>query len=215
MSIINDALKKLQNNISHKNNKPVSHPASPQAPLTAAQQAGFQPIPSSEAQSTMSSEITELQPPTLIHAKTKESHLVYIIGLLCLMIGLFAPIVNKQSVIGMLIKKLPKHAMKPARATTRAVATPTTQQAQQESPKSIIDNIKAMASPSPTPAPVSRGRIILNGIMARGKQNLALIDGQVYEQGEEIDGVKIVKINPNNIVILENGTERTIKVAGY
>lgn len=213
MSIINDALKKLQNEISHSHNKP----ANAQAPLTAAQQAGFQPVPSPETQSAMSSEVTELQPPTPLPAKVKESSLVYILGVLCLMIGLFAPIVNKQSVIGMLIERLPKHSkISLPHPKVRTAAPAPAKEKRQETPRSLIDNIKSMASPKPAAAPSSsRSRIIVNGIMARGKQNLALIDGQVYEQGEEVDGVKIIKINPNSIVVLEDGVERTVKVAGY
>ncbi|GEM_PF-2105224 len=216
MSIINDALKKLQNDISPA--KPAAdQSAAQQQPqqLTPAQQAGFQPIPSPGAQQTVSSQTTDQQPSAPTAPKGKESRIVYILGILCLMIGLFAPIVNKQSVVGMLIERWPKHTKtRPARQKTVHPAIPAlVQTPPQKTPRSLIDNIKAMASPTPTAS--LKGQILLNGIMARGKQNLALIDGQVYEQGEEINGVKIIKINPSSIVVLENGAERTIKVAGY
>ena len=217
MSIINDALKKLQNDISSTTAKPAADQnAASQTHLTPAQQAGFQPIPSPGELQTVPSQTTEQQPPAPTAAKSKESRIVYILGILCLMIGLFAPIVNKQSVIGMLIERWPKQTKsKVARPVARpAVVRAPGAPSQQETPRSLIDNIKAMASPAPTPTASSKGRITVNGIMARGKQNLALIDGQVYEEGEEIDGVKLIKITPNSIVVLENGAERTIKVAG-
>ena len=63
-----------------------------------------------------------------------------------------------------------------------------------------------MANP---PAP-----IILNihGVMSNGSNNLVLINDQVYQEGDEVDGAKIVKINLNSITVINNGVEQTIPV---
>ncbi len=107
MSIINEALKKLQNQISHTH--PHAKPSSEQTAvqqqpteLTAAQQAGFQPVPETSVQVSQPAAEPSVQKP-------KGSRLVIILGILCLLTALFAPVVNKQSVMGMLLAKLPKN----------------------------------------------------------------------------------------------------------
>ena len=48
--------------------------------------------------------------------------------------------------------------------------------------------------------------------MADDRGNLVLINDQVYQEGDEIDGAKITKINLNSITIINNGKEETISV---
>jgi len=52
----------------------------------------------------------------------------------------------------------------------------------------------------------------IHGIMSNGTGNLVLINDQVYQEGDEVDGTKIVKINLNSITVINNGTEQTINV---
>jgi hypothetical protein len=59
------------------------------------------------------------------------------------------------------------------------------------------------------PAPVT---LNIHGIMANATGNLVLINDQVYQEGDVVDGAKIVKINLNSITVINNGTEQTIPV---
>lgn len=214
MSIINEALKKLQNQISHSNPKISSEPSviqPQQTELTAAQQAGFQPIPEPASAQPLQSA------PQPSGQRAKESRLVLILGILCLLTALFAPVVNKQSVMGMLLAKLPKNInfpkiqkpQTPAAALAASVPQP---EKRQEPIQKIIQTFTAPAAAKSSANPPSR--LSINGVMTHGTQNLVLIDGQVYEEGEEVDGVKIIKITSKGATVLENGTERFIKVLG-
>ena len=212
MSIINDALKKLQNQITHSNPQPANGSMhSAQAELTPAQKAGFQPVPSNDTQHV--SAVTAPQSSQ----NNKESRLVLILGILCLIIGLFVPVVNKQSLIVVLISQLPKEAKSskamPTKTSAVTVATVTPQPERKKEPiNALIKNLTAPASkPSSSK---NQSRIIINGTMTRGEQNLALIDGQIYEEGDEVDGVKLIKITPKGVTVLENGEERTVKILG-
>ncbi len=68
---------------------------------------------------------------------------------------------------------------------------------------------KSKNSTAGKPAPVTFN---IHGIMANGTGNLALINDQVYEAGDMIDGAKITKINLDSITIINNGEEQTIPV---
>lgn len=212
MSIINDALKKLQAQISNSNPSALEgRNAGQSTPLTAAQQAGFEPVAS-----LYSSPKPSQQRPT---EKTGESKLVIILGLPCLLTALFAPIVNKQSVMSMLLAKIPKKT----NTITIAQSIPTTLNtapvvhtaAEPEKKQEPIQQIvKKLTAPISKPQANAPSRLIINGIMTHGEKNLALIDGQVYEEGDEVDGIKLLKITPKGVTVLENGIERPVKVMG-
>ena len=222
MSIINEALKKLQNQITHTypHAKPSSEQTAVQqqpAELTAAQQAGFQPIP--ETSSVQAAQPASERPVQ----KANGSRLVIILGILCLLTALFAPVVNKQSVMGMLLAKLPKNIsislpktqnIKPQTPAEAIAVAATEQEKKPESIQKIIQNLTAPAAAISKSATAPSSRIIVNGVMTHGAENLVLIDGQVYEEGDEVDGVKILKITSKGITVLENGAERFIKVMG-
>lgn len=212
MSIINDALKKLQAQIAH------SHPSafdgqngSPSKPLTAAHQAGFEPVAS-----LYSSTKPSQQKPA---ERTSESKLVIILGLLCLLTALFAPVVNKQSVMSMLLAKIPKKTNAiatvqsiPTTLNTAPVVHTTTEPERKQEP--IRQIVKKLTAPISKPQANTPSRLIVNGIMTHGEKNLALIDGQIYEEGDEVDGIKLLKITPKGVIVLENGIERPVKVLG-
>jgi hypothetical protein len=52
----------------------------------------------------------------------------------------------------------------------------------------------------------------INGVMSSGPNNLALINGHVYQEGDEVDGTKIVKISFDAITVINNGKEEIIRV---
>jgi hypothetical protein len=63
-------------------------------------------------------------------------------------------------------------------------------------------------------APAAPMTLNIHGIMSNASGNLALINDQVYQEGDEVDGAKIIKINLNSITVNINGIEKTILVKG-
>ena len=63
-------------------------------------------------------------------------------------------------------------------------------------------------------SPASNAPIVLNiqGVMENNGRTVALIDDKIYEAGDEIAGIKILSIDVEAITVLRNGTEETIRV---
>lgn len=61
----------------------------------------------------------------------------------------------------------------------------------------------------PSQAPIT---LDVHGIMANTTGNLALINDQVYQEGDSVGGAKIIKIDLNSITVNINGTDETIHV---
>lgn len=75
------------------------------------------------------------------------------------------------------------------------------------------------AAPATTPVPAIAQTevptsVILNvqGLMTNNGATVALINGKIYEQGSEINGIKILAIEGNSITVLRDGKEETIRV---
>ncbi len=228
MSIINDALKKLQNQIGHSTPQASELNTNvAQEELIPAQKAGFQPAEVQKQVNEMSESHQKQKP------KQNESHLVIVLGILCLLIGLFVPIVKKQSVVLVLANQVSSQWNQFKQSKQK-------QQFKQTNPSkpvavAAVAAVPKMATPAPAPrqkpartiaentAPAATikkssnktpSRLIINGIMTKGEQNLALVDGQIYEEGDMVDGVKILKITTKGVTIIEDGEERTIKIMG-
>ena len=54
--------------------------------------------------------------------------------------------------------------------------------------------------------------LAINGVMASQGHNIALINGNIYQEGDEISGIKIVRIAVDAVTILRNGKEETVEV---
>lgn len=242
MSIINDALKKLQNQIDDNGSPNSSLTAlAEKNESTANQQEGFRSTMTEEPISTP--EKTAQKPEQKPPRAPKESHLEIILMILCLLTGLFLPIFNKQSIVSVayqeIIQLSKRFQARPAFKLNQTVnaklsttdefpnamakASNTAVQLPHVEEKTIppVETVSASApSPSVSPSPAKpvraqgQSRLIINGIMTQGEKNLVLIDGQIYEEGDSVDGVKILKITPKGVNILENGEERFLKVVG-
>lgn len=68
----------------------------------------------------------------------------------------------------------------------------------------------ANKEPAPPPAPPRRE---LGGIMVSGRERLAIIDGTLVRSGDELDGDRIADINPDRVVLVRDGTRRTLRLA--
>ncbi len=86
--------------------------------------------------------------------------------------------------------------------------------------KLAVQAPKPLNPPSPTKLPAISDTLKTNapqtlnihGVMSNGSNNLVLIDDQVYQEGDDVDGVKIVKISLDSITVISNGKEETIRV---
>jgi hypothetical protein len=77
-------------------------------------------------------------------------------------------------------------------------------------PMEVSSGTTNPSSPLKPPAPIT---LNVHGIMSDTKGgNLALINDQVYQEGDEVEGAKIVKIDLDSITVIINGTEQTIRV---
>jgi hypothetical protein len=52
----------------------------------------------------------------------------------------------------------------------------------------------------------------VQGVMANATGNVVLINDQVYQEGDEVDGIKIIKIELNHISVIKNGKQIDIPV---
>lgn len=71
--------------------------------------------------------------------------------------------------------------------------------------KPQVPSVPSNSTPSPT---------VLNvqGIMANNNHNVALINNNVYEEGDVVNGYKILKINLNAITVEHDGQEEIIPI---
>ncbi len=73
-------------------------------------------------------------------------------------------------------------------------------------PPVTVDTTNPAAKP---PAPLT---LNIHGIMSNASGNLVLINNSVYQEGDEIEGAKIIKISLDSITVNNNGIEQTIPV---
>jgi type II secretory pathway component PulC len=67
----------------------------------------------------------------------------------------------------------------------------------------------AASNTAKTPPPLT---LNIHGVMANDSGNLVLINDRVYQEGDTVEGAKIVKINLDSITIINDGKEETISV---
>lgn len=67
----------------------------------------------------------------------------------------------------------------------------------------------------PEPKPEHADTLNIHGIMSDPNGNVVLIDNGIYAEGDEVRGVKIMKISLDGIVVLKDGKEETIRVGQH
>ncbi len=204
---------------------------------TAPQQEGFRSTMTEEPISVPENKTQKLDQKS--PKAPKESHLAIVLIILCLLTGFFVPIFNRQSIVSVIYQQIsqitkriqarpssqPDRSVLPEVSTTdefpnamaKAANTATQLPLVAEKTTPVAETIpSALPTPSvdKTPRTQSPSRLIINGILTQGEKNLVLIDGQIYEEGDTVDGVKILKVTPKGVNILENGEERFLKVMG-
>jgi hypothetical protein len=184
MSIINDALKKVQQTIS-KNEKKSPEKTVPPFPLNQDTVLPPQRIPksllgihSSQLPKTSLSEKVQSNSATIASALPLPEHrkyqkiLITLCGLICAI--LVCMIVYLAFIF----------------SSTR--------------PTGIVVAKKEKAKPVE--------EIVLKGIMVRDDKNMALINDEIYEAGETVKGRKILKITEDSVQILDHHRVKTISV---
>jgi hypothetical protein len=165
MSIIHDALKKVQNGkqSSPDGNGPVSGAPDASQPV---------PGPASDRPKEPSPAIPK---PVLISLMAVVS--IVVIALLFILLGL----ARQTSIHPTIVPETP-----PLKVSV-SVASPT-------QPAPPLEQLK------------------LEGIMNMGEKKVALINGSIYEEGQTVDGMTVVKVTESNVTVLENGVEKVLKI---
>ena len=52
----------------------------------------------------------------------------------------------------------------------------------------------------------------LEGIMNMGGKRVALINGSIYEEGQAVEGMTVIKVTETNVTVQANGIERVLKI---
>ncbi len=66
---------------------------------------------------------------------------------------------------------------------------------------------------APNAPPVSLLALFnLQGVMADGRHSVALINGNIYEEGALVNGARIIRIDLDSVTIERNGKQETISV---
>ncbi len=215
MSIINDALKKVQQSL---NTKPIQQSTAPQ-PVKAEEP----PVKSTSPFDQPSPKPTDDGPVEVLtqdHAQLKKNIAASLISIIVVIAcgaltwfqikdmpqvkewqALFNAKLKRASALRLNIKKA--QDAKPLAQVAVEQSAPTASPSTAE-----IPNTAAVEAIKPLPPLM----LNIHGVMANGSANIALINNQVYQEGDTVEGVKILKINLNEIVVLNNGREQTIAV---
>jgi len=233
MSIIHDALKKVQQGLNPKNDEiEVLPPAS--GPKASAYI--YDTPPQIEALPTMSKEAADAKPPI----KNRIKSLMALTCALTITVGsgfyfyhqyqnyipraeryikkYFYQLIHKPVIpdfktkIPDELKPLLSITINPSTKNTAIANTPVASPMAipETSPATSLATIPVTAGVAQAPVPIT---LNVHGIMANTSGgNLALINDQVYQEGDEVDGAKIIKINLNSITVDIGGREQTIRV---
>ena len=197
MSIIHDALKKVQKNL--ENTPPSEFPM--HTPSTA------KDTPTIVGEAVIAAQSL----PALRATKKTNPWLIIILALLVTGISSFFIFQQFKAYSPALREWLTVLSFKAKRAAIvapQAIAVP--QHQAQPLAQVTLNTNKSTAAP----APVAAKPITLNvhGVMADGTKNLALINDKIYQEGDTIEGVTITKISMDELHVLNNGKEEIIPV---
>ncbi len=188
MSIINDALKKVQNDIEQKKFRPKSLPV-PARPA-GGRQAG--PAPSKPKPS----EPQKHTPPRPSLRDTATENSLPRKDQLPARAPVIPPILV-TTLFAAFILAFFLSAEKPIQITQTETASPL--------PVAPIPDEPAEAVPE-------EAEITLNGIMSAGDKNVALINDEIYEIGDTVNEMKIIEISLDSVQMLKKGKTKTFQV---
>jgi len=198
MSIIHDALKKVQQSIPVKSDEaPVS--ASSVAPKVY-NNPFDDPAPAAEILSTS---IGNQKPPVKNNTQSIFTIIFIILITTAITIASIAYIFQQvQNKIPGVEKLAQKSILKLIHKKDILIGKTTP-------PTELKPLVQLTINSNKSPAPIT---LNIHGIMSEGSKNIVLVDDQVYQEGDTVDGAKISKISLNSITIISNGVEQIIPV---
>ena len=188
MSIINDALKKVQANL--KNNPSAISPVKPQ-PYEDAPKRTFTSTPSLTVK-------TQTEKPVSPQPQSSElSFFILTVLILIIGVGIYLSI-NPPA--NMFQKTTPPQTIKEVIVPSPvAVAVPAPTVAPQQQATTNLP-------------PQGDQPLVLSGIALGGPQNTALINGRMYKVGDTVQGKTIVNITADNVELTEDGKTITLTI---
>ncbi len=107
---------------------------------------------------------------------------------------------------------LSEYTKRTAEISRTKIFVPTVTSAMVQSQTAIPSIAVPVSSSTPTPVLPKKGEIILSGIVEMDGKNFALINKEFYETGETVEGATITKISSDSIEISQKGKTRVIKI---
>ncbi len=210
MSIIHEALKKTQNNLkttpAPNTSRPAQPPAQSLAPLPVQQAT---PPSVQPAAPVIHRESVKPTAPSEQQTKTTENHplrkalpfgkiILALLGLTLLFIlqpYLTARVSSITSTPQMSL--LAPAASAPIVERVSAIQPPAVDQAPVVPPPPVY------STPVETPVIAVRPQLILNGISSAGIKPMALINNEIYEIGDDVNGLRIVNITEDGVELMD------------
>ena len=90
------------------------------------------------------------------------------------------------------------------KTSRRDVSLPVTNVSSDISPLNPVPSASKPAAGSPQ-TPSNNSPLVLNGIIASDKGNMALINNQIYKEGDEVEGKKVLSIKQDKVEIFDKG----------
>jgi type II secretory pathway component PulC len=203
MSIIHDALKKVQQGLNFKSNKlPLNAPATPET-------TGYIYENPASAETIEGVEQITAAPQASLKEQIKSALIVLGAIVIILTSALY---IYQQFQIN--IPQVQRMAKKSFYKLIHKEEIPDfkTKSAADLKPLAQVTLAPPPNTASSQSKPAAPITLNIHGIMSNDSGNLVLINDQVYQEGDEIDGAKITKINLDSITIMNNGAEQTILV---
>jgi len=207
MSIIHDALKKVQQSLTPKTNET---PPAPSSEATQKNGSYLYENPSPvENQPPVDQKTTDEKPVVQNKIKSLLAFICAIVITTGALWYVYQQFKNDVPIAQRLAKKSFYTLVHKAGITGLATKAPDLKSLAQITIPTTATTASASQSPATGAAPTT---LNIHGIMSNATGNLALINDQVYQEGDEVDGAKIIKIDLKSITVNINGTEKTIFV---
>ena len=195
MSIIHDALKKVQ-----QGQAPKTPPTPPTSDYIYATPAPAEPTKPVAAK-------TDTQKPAIIKKMSS------LLAMLCALVITFVSLNFIFQQFRTDIPKVKKWVIASYCQLTHKVMLP---DFKTRSPEDLKPLAQVTVPPPATPANTAKTQppltLNIHGVMANDGGNLVLINDRVYQEGDTVEGAKIVKIDLDSVTIINDGKEETISV---
>lgn len=195
MSIIHEALKKVQSNRSQNNKEEI---LLPKPPLQPAESASVQKI-----------ETPAVGPSAKIPAKKFPFDLIVWGVVLTTLIGFL--FFNLQEFMNRLTEIAAFNAA-PKPAATVIVVPPVTPSVAISPPVATVEAPPPAPPTPPAPPKRQKGELVLYGITFMDGKEFALINDGIYQVGDDVEGAKIDRITNQSVIVTQKGKTKILKV---